>query len=239
MKTGIVALLGILMVLPLAAQTKRQERRSLLDSDPEVIYLEHALPDPVKLSVIKEAPVYADKEGNRRLGFLKTNQLVQLEAITEKVYRVRGQSLHGGVSGWVAPWAFTSKDPDFVENLKNLYHRQMTVQAVIEAEAVAIGMTLDEVGQSRGKPTKSTVRRTVSGESGKWEFIDYEEVKHYVTRIDPVSGIAYRQLSHVTQEETAKTVVEFENDVVVAVEESEDRQGGNVRVIVPPLVFRW
>jgi hypothetical protein len=34
-------------------------------------------------------------------------------------------------------------------------------------------------------------------------------------------------------------VVEFENDIVSAVVESEDRGGGNVKIIVPPLIFRW
>jgi hypothetical protein len=33
--------------------------------------------------------------------------------------------------------------------------------------------------------------------------------------------------------------VEFENNIVTAIEESEDRQGGNVRIIVPPVVFGW
>jgi len=239
MKTAIASLLGLLLVLPLAAQTKRQERRSLLDTDPEVVYLDRAVPTPIKLSVIKEAPVYADKEGHRRLGFLKANQVVELEAITERAYRVRGQSLHNGIAGWVPPWAFSSKDPDFVENLKKLYHRQMAVQALIEAKTVALGMDLDEVEQAKGKPTKTSVRRTATGQSGRWEFVDYEDMKHYITRIDPSTGIAYRQLSHVTREEKSKVVVEFENDVVTAVEESEDNQGGNVRIIVPPLIFRW
>ena len=55
---------------------------------------------------------------------LKANQTVRLEAITDKIYRVRGQGTRDGISGWVAPWAFSSTDPDFVANLKNLYTRQ-------------------------------------------------------------------------------------------------------------------
>jgi hypothetical protein len=100
-------------------------------------------------------------------------------------------------------------------------------------------MTLDEVALSRGKPTKSSIRKTNTGQSGRWEWVDYEEIKHYVNRIDPISGSVFRQLSHVTQVEKSKTAVEFENDVVTAVEESEDHQGGNVRIVVPPLLFRW
>jgi len=239
MKPEMFALIAALLVSPLAAQSKHSERKSLLDSDPDVVYLEQTLKKPIELKVIKEAPVFSDKEGQHKLGTLKPDQTVQLEAITEKIYRVRVRGTRDGIAGWVAPWAFSSTDPDFVANLKNLYQRQIQVQALIAAKNVAVGMTLEEVGLAKGKPTKTSVRKTGTGQSGRWEFIDYEEIKHYTTTIDPQSGQAYRRLAYVTQEEKSKTAVEFENEVVTAVEESEDHQGGNVRIVVPPLVFRW
>ena len=235
---AILLLLVAAFVLPLNAEIKR-ERKSLLNSDPGVVYLEELVDPPIKLKVIKEAPVYADKEGNRRLGYLKANQSVTLEGMTEKVYRVRGQGTHNGIAGWVAPWAFSHPEKDFVDKLKQFYERQIAVTEIIEAKGIAIGMTLDEVAQSRGKPTKTSVRRTAEGETGSWEFIDYEEVKHYITRIDPVSGQAFRQLSHVTQVEKGKSVVEFANGIVTALEETENNSGGSVRIIVPPLVLNW
>ncbi len=239
MKLESFLLIFALLAAPLSAQINRSERKSLLDSDPDVVYLERALSKPVDLKVVKEAPVYSDKEGQHRLGTLKVDQTVRLEAITDKIYRVRGQGTHNGIAGWVAPWAFSSTDPEFVANLKHLYERQIVVQDLIASRSVAVGMTLDEVTQSLGKPSKTSVRKTGEGESGRWEFIEYEDIKHYITRIDPVSRAAYRQYSHTTREEKSKTAIEFENDVVKAVEESQDNQGGNVRIIVPPLIYRW
>jgi len=238
MKVLIPLLIGAAFVLPLEAEIKR-ERKSLLNSDPGVVYLEEIVDPPIKLNVIKEAPVFADKEGNRRLGYLKADQIVELEGMTEKAYKVRGEGTRNGIAGWVAPWAFSHPEKDFVAKLKQLYERQIAVAEIIGAEGIAIGMTMDEVAQSRGKPTKTSVRRTAGGESGTWEFIDFEEVKHYITRIDPVSGQAYRQLSHVTREEKGKSVIEFENGLVTALEETENDGVGNVRIIVPPLVLRW
>lgn len=238
MKTIVSLFLGVLLTLPVEAQIKR-ERKSLLNSDPDVIYLEEIVDPAIKLKVIKSAPVYADKEGNRRLGFLKADQTVELEGMTDKAYKVRGQGTRNGLAGWVAPWAFSHPQEDFVAKLKELYERQIAVNEIIAQQGIAIGMTLDEVAQSRGKPTKTSVRRTAKGESGTWEFIDYAEVKHYLTRIDPVSGQAYRQLSHVTREEKGKSVVEFEDGLVTALEETENRGPGNVRIIVPPLVLGW
>ncbi|QTN31280.1 hypothetical protein HZ994_02700 [Akkermansiaceae bacterium] len=222
-----------------AAAEIRTDRKSLLDSDPEVVYLNEVVDPPIKLRVIKEAPVYSDKAGNIRLGFLKADQTVTLEGMTAKVYKVRGEGTRNGLAGWVAPWAFSHPQEDFVAKLKQLYERQIAVNEVISREGIAIGMTPAEVGKSRGKPTKTSVRRTAEGEQGSWEYIDYEDVKNYATRIDPATGQVFRQLVSITREEKGKTVVEFKDGLVTALEESENRQGGDVRIIVPPLVFRW
>lgn len=225
-------------LIPVSAQIGG-DRRSLLDSEPDVIYLADVVEKPIKLKVIKEAPVFSDKDGNHRLGFLKADQIVELEGMTGRVYRVRGEGTRNGIAGWVAPWAFSHSEEDFVAKLKQVYDRQIAVNEIIAANGVALGMTMDEIAESRGKPTKTSMRRTKDGQSGSWEYIDYDEVKHYITRVDPVSGQAYRQLSHVTTEETGKTVVEFENNIVTALEESENNGPGKVRIIVPPLVYRW
>lgn len=238
MKAATIALLGLATILPPLADAK-EERKSLLNSDPEVVYLEEVAEKPIMLRVVKKAPVFSDKGGKHRLGYLKANQTVALEGMTEKAYRVRGEGTHNGIAGWVPPWAFSHPQEDFVAKLKQLYERQIAVNAIIAEEGIAIGMTLAEVERSRGKPTKTTVRRNAKGESGSWEYIDYEDVSHYITRIDPVSGQAYRQLSHVTREEKGKTSVEFKDGLVTALEESEDNRPGNVRIILPPLLFRW
>lgn len=238
MKPGI-ALICLCLILPAAAEIKRKERRSLLDSEPGVVYMGRSFDKPIELKVVKEAPVFSDKEGKHRLGYLKAEQVVHLEAITDKIYRVRGQGTRDGIAGWVAPWAFTSQDPQFVAHLKEFYERQIQVQALIDAKQLAVGMTLDEVSQSRGKPNKTSLRKTEKGQTGRWEYIEYEQIKHYITRVNPVTGATYRQFSHTTQVEKGRTNVEFEDDIVTAVEESEDRQGGSVRIVVPPLFYRW
>ena len=239
MKTGLTSLLAF-AILTMPAAMAKPERKSLLDSEPDVVYLADVVEKPIKLKVVKEAPVFSDKEGKHRLGFLKADQEVELEGMTEKAYRVRGMGRsNNGIAGWVGPHAFSHPEADFVAKLKQLYERQIAVNAIIAEEGVAVGMTLAEVEKSRGKPTKTSVRRTAKGESGSWEYIDYDEVKHYITRVDPVSGQAYRQFSHITREEKGKTVVEFEEGLVTALQETEDRRGGDVRIIVPPLIYRW
>lgn len=226
-------------VLAQGQTMKRFERKSLLDSDPDVVYMDQTVKQPVELMVEKEAPVFSDKDGKVRLGFLKTAQKVKLEAMTGKVYKVRGQGTRDGIAGWVGPWAFSSKDPQFVEHLKKLYDRQIEVRKLIASHQLAVGMTLEEVEQARGKPTKTQIRKTSDGQSGRWEYIEYQEVPNYQTFRDPGTGQFVQRLVSVTQVEKGKTAVEFENGVVTAIEESEDHKGGNVRIIVPPVVFGW
>jgi hypothetical protein len=178
MKAGIAALLTFALVLCFPGEAKGQ-RKSLLNSEPGVIYLADILEAPIKLKVIKEAAVFSDKEGKNRLGFLKADQTVELEGMTEKAYRVRGEGrTNNGIVGWVGPHAFSHPQADFVAKLRQLYDRQIAVDKIIEDKGVAIGMTLDEVEKSRGKPTKTSVRRTAKGEAGSWEYIDYDEIKH-------------------------------------------------------------
>lgn len=237
MKTALVSALLLSLFLPASAQTR--QRKSLLDRDPDVIHLAEHVKKPIELRVIKEAPVYSDKNGNRKLGMLKADQTVVLEAMTDKAYKVRGDGTKNGISGWVGPHAFASKDPDFVENLKKLHARQLEVQALIDQKQLAIGMTMEEAGKVRGTPTKTKVKQTDKGQSGRWEYVDYEQVSHYNYIRDPISGQVFKQLSYVTQEEKGKTVIEFENGVVSSIEESEQVPGAAVKIVVPPVIFVW
>jgi hypothetical protein len=231
--------LFLLLVLPIAAQVKRPERKSLLDNDPRVVYLTEMPDKQIELMIVQDAPVYSDVDGKQKLGTIVANQKVKIEAITDKAYKVRGKGTRDGISGWVGPWAFASKDPNFVENLKKFYTRQLEVNKLIDEKEVAMGMTTDEVAQSLGRPTKSTLRQTPEGQSGKWEFIDYEEQKNYATVRDPATGAYYRQLINVTQIEKNKRVVEFTNGAVSAIEDTESRGAETVRIVVPPVVFGW
>jgi hypothetical protein len=239
MKSALVSALLLSLLLPVSAQTKRPERKSLIDRDPDVVHLAEHVKEPVELQVVKDAPVFSDKNGKSKIGIIKADQTVVLEAMTERAYKVRGQGAKNGISGWVGPGAFSSKDPNFVENLRKLHTRQLEVAALIAEKQIAVGMTPDEVSQARGNPTKTSVKQTEKGQTGRWEYIDFEQVQHYNYRRDPVSGQVFRQLSYVTQEEKGKTVVEFENGVVSSLEESEQRRGAPVKIIVPPVVFAW
>lgn len=230
---------GVGLFSSVHAELRKAPRKSLLDSEPDVVYTEEFTDKKIELLAIDSGVVYATKKGGRKLGVLKLNSKAKLVGFTDRAYKIEGQATHAGISGWVSPKALASKDKDFVENLKKVYERQLEVRELIANHEVAIGMSMDEVAAAMGRPTKTKVRRTAKGQSGKWEYIDYEEVAHYQNVRDPFNGVIYRQLTHTTKEELSKLVVEFEQDVVVALEESENNDGGRVRIVVPPLIVGW
>ena len=70
MKKEIIVSLILMSLVPASYSAPK---RSLLDDDPEVIYLEEHVEKPVELLVIKEAQVFSHKEGKRPLGSLVSN----------------------------------------------------------------------------------------------------------------------------------------------------------------------
>lgn len=213
---------------------------SLLDNDPDLVYTTEFAAGPIELLVVKPGNVFSDKDGGRKRGVLKLETKVELLAFNEEVYKIRGTLSNGtGVSGWVSPLALASRDKDFVEKFKKLYERQVMVRELISKGEIAIGMSAGEVRQVLGEPTKSTMRRTVKGQSGTLEFIEYEEEKHYNLVRDPLTGNLYRQYTHTTREEVSKVAVEFEDDAVTAIEEIENNGPGETVTIPAPFPFFW
>lgn len=218
--------------------TQAEPTKSLLDVDPDVIYINEHIDQTIYLLTTKPTTVYATKKGTRRLGAYPANTKVELLAITDKAYRVKGQASHAGVTGWVNPKSLASKDKDFIANLKKLYLRQLIVKEIIAKNDIAIGMTTEEALKSIGNPTETEVKQTRKGESGKWHYIVQEEHKHYRIIRDPYTGNPYRQLSHITTEETSRITLELENNTITSVTRKDKNGPAKVRIIPVPVVFQ-
>ena len=230
MKT--IACLLLFLVFPAMALPHKPEKG--------VVYVEEFAPKGIKLKVEKPGWVYSTKQGGRKRGSLKVGIEVELVSFTEKAYFVRGKRDNGiGVSGWVSPASFSSKDPKFVEKLKQVHARQLLVRALIEKKEVAIGMTPEEVSKIHTRPTKTKVKRTAKGQTTIWEFIKYETVSHFNTVRDPYTGQIFRQLTHTTNEEKSKVVIEFENGFASSIEISKNNGPGNPTTVGAPVIFAW
>lgn len=212
---------------------------SLLNSDPEVVYFDEE--DTITFLVVKQSSVYSSKKGkeSRKLGTFPVDTKVILLGMTDKAYKVKGKAKHSVVSGWVSPKRLASTRPEFVQELKKYYERELAIRELIANQEVAIGMTIEEVQKSLGAPSKKESRLTKEGRSGKWEFIKTKEKKHYTNSVDPRTGQVFRRFSHVTVEELENLTVEFENNVVTAISSKEDNSVGSAKIVVPPVIFAY
>lgn len=224
-------LLFLILIMPLMALPKHLEKG--------VVYVEEFSDQAITLKTISPSLVYSSSKGGRSRGNLKEGANVELISFTEKAYFVRGKKSNGeGISGWVAPATLTSNDPKFVEKLKNAHTRQLLVRQLTEKGEVALGMTTAETQKILGKPTKTTSRQDANGRTEVWEYIETEEISHFVTERDPFTGGIYRRLSHVSTVEKSKSTVEFTGGFVTALENSESNRRGR-QTVTAPVIFTW
>ena len=101
-----------------------------------------------------------------------------MEAFSDFGCRIRGNAQQGGgaASGALTTnWNLFPKD--YLANLTKSEERRKVVDELIARNEVAIGMTIDEVGRSLGKPQKITNRaRSRRNDPQIWEFIKYNLV---------------------------------------------------------------
>ena len=212
----------------------RDKEKSNLSREPGAIYFEDFLKEPVRLHVLKEVPIYATAERKRAVGTLKAPRAVEVLAMTDKGYRVRGLALHGQVAGWVLASELDSEDPEFAINLRKLYERQVVVQDLIANAQVAIGMTIDEVKASLGKPDRKSSKLDKTGRSDVYEYVTYEKIPQY-QYVRDAYGNMIRKVYYI-KVETGKVAISFKDELVESIEEKEgEPQLGKLKIIPVPI----
>lgn len=209
--------------------------RLSLNREAGAIYLEDLLDKPVTIPVAKPTAIYYDITLKRYLGTLRTGQSLELQAIADHAYRVRGKAQQGQVVGWVSSAAVDSLKPEFVQAMKSAAERHARVQDLIAKNEVAMGMTGEEVLLSLGKPQKKSTRVDAGGREEIWEYISYRRVPERQSYLDRYNRLAYRTV-YVNVPDGQMTVI-MKNNIVNAVEESEGNlvEDRGARIVVPPI----
>jgi hypothetical protein len=203
------------------------------------IYLEDLLVRPARLATISDAPIFYHSDLARYLGTLKKGQIVELQAVSDKAYRVRGMAQQGQVAGWVDPKFLNPLKKDFLDNLKQNAARLEQVRALIAKGEVALNMTVEEVQQALGKPTKKSSHVDASGRADTWEFIRYERVPQETVGRDfngnLVSNIIYIKVP------VGKLSVTFANNLVTSLEQTEGslEKGATAKIVPAPFTVTY
>ena len=203
--------------------------------EPGAIYLEDLLAKPVRLATTAETPIFYLSDMGRYLGRLRKGQTVELQAVGENAYRVRGQAQQGQVAGWVDPRYLTPLKKEFVEGLRKNAARREEVNALIARNEVAVNMTHDEVTASLGKPAKKTARIDAQGREEVWEFVRYERVPQQATGYDAAGRLVSRTVY--VKVPAGKLAVTFVDNLVSALEQTEGTFDRDARVKIVAVPF--
>jgi hypothetical protein len=203
--------------------------------EPGAVYLEDFMEKPVRLATVAEAPIFYHSDMARYLGTLRKGQLVELQAVGENAYRIRGQAQQGQVAGWIDPKFLAPLKKEFLAALKQNADRLAEVNALIARNEVAINMTPQEVTASLGKPAKTTSRLDAKGREEVWEFVKFERVPQSVTGYD-AAGRAVTRTVYV-KVPVGKLAVAFENNLVSSLEQTEGTFARDARVKIVSAPF--
>ena len=213
-----------------------QSGKSRLPTEPGVIEVEGVLPKPLKLTVAADSIIYYQGDLQRALGNMAPGTVVQLIAINDTAWRVRGRARHGDVAGWMRIGDLRSPDPKLAEKLKAYCERQKTVQELIQKHQIAIGMTGDEVKASLGQPARKSSRVTGTGKEETLEYAQYKNVPQTVTGRDQFGNIV-QSIMYVKME-TGRLTVAFSGGAVTEIQETQGSTplpGGGVKIVPAPV----
>lgn len=226
---------GLGGVSHLSAQSERSRLGS--NTEPGAMYVEDILPKAVRLTVTKESPIYYQIDMQRVLGAMPSGTVVQLVAMSDEGYRVRGRARHGDVAGWMPRDALKSQDPQLPEKLKAFYERRKQVDALIADHQIAIGMTVEEVKTSLGNPSRKSSKITANGREEALEYSIYERVPQITTVRDRLGNLV--QTTIYVKVETGRLSVAFRDDVVTEISETMGNPlgSGGVKLLPIPVVL--
>jgi|GEM_PF-214592 len=215
----------------------QQSRSRLANTEPGAIYVEDILPKPVNLTVTTAAPIFYQADMQRVLGAMNAGTVVQLVAMSDTGYRVRGRARHGDVAGWMRMEHLKAPDPKLPEKLKAFYERQKEVDALIAAKQVAIGMTVDEVKSSLGNPSRKSSKLTADGREETLEYSVYDRVPQITTGRDRLGNLV--QTTIYVKVEVGRLSVAFKDNVVTEISETMGNPlgDGGVKLLPTPIIL--
>lgn len=229
--------------------------------EPGAIYMSDFQRQLPRFKLAAEAPCYFEADMKRYAGTLRFPQVVQLDAISEAgMLRVRGNARQGGVAAWIEPQYVEGLPPNYLETALRAEERRLQIEDLVARSEVAIGMTLDEVARSLGKPQKRTSRASREGTTQEFEYIRYKLIPQTVytpAYVESVTGYRPRpgeRLETVVVRQgvgigTATVYVKvpvgtvkvgFIDGVAETIEESEGTlAGARVTMVAPPVELVW
>jgi hypothetical protein len=145
----------------------------------DVLYLDEFGEPPLKLKVLRRVAITLSSDPRTVIGYLAAGQTLTVTGVGKTHHYGEGRIATGPVRGWVRADALELPAQAVVERLEAARARRLAHKELIARNEVALGMTLNEVHASLGKPDRKKRVRSDAGEVEQWLYFKYRYVPHY------------------------------------------------------------
>jgi hypothetical protein len=210
---------------------------AITSTEPGAIPLEDILPKPLHAKVAAESIIYYQNDLQRALGAMAPGTLVQLVAMKDTLFKIRGRARHGDVAGWMRAQDLKFADPSTPEKLKAFADRHKTVEELVQKHQIAIGMTADEVKASLGAPTRKSAKITAEGREETLEYVIYKDLPQTVTGRDRFGNLV--QSVVYVKTEVGRLSVILKNGATTEIQETQGNPmaGAAAKVVPAPVIL--
>lgn len=153
------------------------------------------------------------------------------DRVTVLIYGEKASRAHhhrSGLRGWVETRWLDGIDPQKVLEWRERVAEAAAVQQAIQERRVIAGMTPDQVREALGRPNAQSFREDESGRLDVWNYVTFRYVRQLQRVCDPLTG-GFQYIWVRVKQETGSLRVEFQNGVVVAVEQTLHPEGSSIR----------
>jgi hypothetical protein len=215
-------------ILSLTGQVQAEGESTSELRDPAVLYFDQTLPEPFEAKLLQATDVFSGKDLSLRLATLPAGYKVKLVGLDQDLCLIQTQYQSNTVYGWIELKNIPPLDPQMVDAArKNQAFRDAVTQAIKDRKVIE-GMTLNDVQQSLGRPTRTSFRKEEKGRIDTWSYITYENIPQYTYGRNALGQIV--QLVTYVKVPVGETTIEFSDGRVTAIEQHKsnrrERTGG-------------
>jgi len=209
---------------------------AITSTEPGSISLEDILAKPLHAAVAAESIIYYQSDLQRALGGMAPGTVVQIVAMKDALFKVRGRARHGDVAGWMRLQDLKFADPKVPEKLKAFAERHKVVEELVQKHQIAIGMTADEVKASLGAPARKSAKITAEGREETLEYIAYKDLPQTVTGRDRFGNLV--QSVVYVKTEVGRLSVIVKGGATTEIQESQGNPlaGAAAKIVPAPII---
>ncbi len=186
--------------------------------DKDVFYFDQYISDKIALTLERAANVYMGKDFQSVAASLPAGTTVQIIGIGNDGNYLVGVPYRGtNLEGWMLPGDLPPIDPKVMQSARQAQTQRNAIGKAIAEKRVILGMTLEDVKKSLGKPAKASFRQDTQGRIDTWVYITYELIPQTSQVIDAFGRTVFQTVY--VKKPIGELYVEFSAGSVTGVEE--------------------